>query len=303
MVLRYPLSRRGSRPIRRGSDFQVEGEEARGVEIRDVLWTSGWDSTFRVLDLVFSGATVRPWYVLSETSPRPSTRIELRAMRHIRKALRRHSPSAAERLLPVHVVRETSLTIDESLRTALRNLRDRYGTIADQYVFLAALADQLQMNMEIGLHSGGAMEDVLAGQLEPKRPHISARLKESAGLEFQRLFGRFEFPITDLTKQEMGEIARDQGFHHLMEKTWFCASPALGSPCGYCAPCRSARETGMEHRVGPLRSWKWLSYRTTWWRVKNPPKVLAQKARSTLIRMASAVRSAGREFPLISSHR
>ncbi|HET8985545.1 MAG TPA: hypothetical protein VFN03_07280, partial [Trueperaceae bacterium] len=69
------------------------------TDTRDLLWTSGWDSTFRLLcALLLEDAHVRPHYV-SDPS-RPSTAAELKAMANIRSAIVRQYPEAAERLLP-----------------------------------------------------------------------------------------------------------------------------------------------------------------------------------------------------------
>ena len=65
--------------------------------VHRVLWTGGWDSTFRVLELVLHWkVSVEPHYVIFH----PSAPQEMAAMDAIRQAL----GSDAERILPTRAV-------------------------------------------------------------------------------------------------------------------------------------------------------------------------------------------------------
>jgi hypothetical protein len=67
-----------------------------------LLWTGGWDSTFRLLWLVLvEQRPVQPVYLIDAC--RGSTGMELRAMAAIRREVARQHPEAAARLLPVHI--------------------------------------------------------------------------------------------------------------------------------------------------------------------------------------------------------
>ena len=68
-----------------------------------MLWTAGWDSTFRVADLLVNGtAVVQPWYAVDPY--RRSTATELATQDVIRAHLAELDPAAARRLLPVTLV-------------------------------------------------------------------------------------------------------------------------------------------------------------------------------------------------------
>ncbi|HEY1145990.1 MAG TPA: hypothetical protein VGE84_06590, partial [Allosphingosinicella sp.] len=109
-------------------------------DIHKVLWTAGWDSTFRVLDLVLvQGVPVQPIYLVIRQ--RPSTSLEMAHMYLIRLKLAERSEAAAERLLPTLYYSKDSLRRDEAIGRAFRAMRrDKY--LGEQYEWLARLAAQ-----------------------------------------------------------------------------------------------------------------------------------------------------------------
>jgi len=76
------------------------------------------------------------------------------------------------------------------------------------------------------------------------------RLSENPSLPELKLFSYFTFPLLEMTKLEMAEKAKESGFSHIMEETWFCYNPLKdGKPCGVCNPCKYTREEGLGRRV------------------------------------------------------
>jgi len=74
------------------------------------------------------------------------------------------------------------------------------------------------------------------------------------------VFGRFRFPILQLTKRDMKDISGAMGFSEIMEKTWFCYTPtADGKPCGLCNPCMSTIQEGLGRRIPPISRLKYYS--------------------------------------------
>lgn len=60
--------------------------------IVNLLWTGGWDSTFRLLELLeHTGQTIQPHYIVDPG--RPSFKLEMKQMAEIRGKLVRASPS------------------------------------------------------------------------------------------------------------------------------------------------------------------------------------------------------------------
>jgi len=54
-----------------------------------------------------------------------------------------------------------------------------------------------------------------------------------------------------MTKLDMLNTARQNGWLGIMKKTWFCHQPIFGKiPCGKCDPCQQTmNERGMKKRI------------------------------------------------------
>ncbi|HWI24240.1 MAG TPA: hypothetical protein VNS59_04895, partial [Lysobacter sp.] len=99
-----------------------------------LLWTGGWDSTFRLLELLLlHRLPVAPHYVADPT--RASTQTELETMARIGDTLRATHPRTRALLQPVRVAAIGDVPPDGESIEALRAIRTRLF-IGDQYAWL-----------------------------------------------------------------------------------------------------------------------------------------------------------------------
>lgn len=229
------------------TDTQRDLDDPRSA-IHKVFWTGGWDSTFRVLDLVLCRhQTVTPYYVRDAT--RQSTPQEFATMQQLRTAINERAQGGA--LL-------NTRTFDASDARPVPELREKFTSlkisreIGDQYLWLAELAQQhalegievcVQHNEEFFFLDPRLTDSRYAYGLEPVRPALDETAPES-------LFNLFSFPTLPIGKAEMREYAHEQGFLDLLEQTWFCHLPTRsGQPCGFCIPCRMTASKGIGYRL------------------------------------------------------
>src|SRR5262245_9329039 len=100
-----------------------------------LLWTGGWDSTFRLLCLVLEHRVpVQPSYLLDER--RVSAPIELVTMERLRERLATLHPHTRELLLPTRIERVPPVAPDDDIQRAFNRIL-RTHRIGDQYAFLA----------------------------------------------------------------------------------------------------------------------------------------------------------------------
>jgi hypothetical protein len=210
----------------------------------NVLWTSGWDSTYRVADLLLvQGREVQPWYVMD--SARMSTKRELDTMQDMREAFATKSPDAGRRLLPTKVFAVESIPTDAAITASFRELAGR-SHLGGQYDWLARLAKAEDVQLELSIHKDDRAHGFLDG-LTVADEHGIYRVAPDADLP---VFERFLFPLFEMTKLEMQEAGERHGFADIQSMTWFCFNPLLdGKPCGFCNPCQYTREEGMGWRV------------------------------------------------------
>lgn len=213
-----------------------------------VLWTGGWDSTFRVLQLALTKArAVQPWYVVE--GERRASSAERDAMRSIRDRLRAINSGAADRVRETIEVRLDEVAPDAHLFAHYEACL-QYGFIGGQYEWLARLcAERRIAPMELAVHRDDKARELLVELIDATRTQLDPRF---AGDPRYELFRCFRFPLFDMTKRQMRNAAREAGFEELMNLTWFCHQPRNGEPCGVCNPCIYTIEEGLGDRI-PLR--------------------------------------------------
>lgn len=233
----------------------------------DLLWTSGWDSTFRLLSaLLLEDAWVRPHYIVDP--PRASTEAELATMTRIRDALAREYPEAAARLLPTCITRKPAIPGLGTTTNRFDALAAK-GHLGTQYEWLARYAAGAGLvDLELAIHYDDKAHAHLDGHVVPIRTRSSTVYRlapDEAGSDLA-LFGRFSFPVFDLTKLDMQRIAAEKGFADLLELSWFCHRPLRATPCGVCGPCFDAIREGLGHRLPRSSHVRNRIYRVVPWR-------------------------------------
>jgi 7-cyano-7-deazaguanine synthase in queuosine biosynthesis len=240
-----------------------------------LLWTGGWDSTYRLMCLVLTHkARTQPLYVLD--TGRPSTLTELDAMTAIRRRLLQEHPHTAELLLPVELVLLDDIPGDPDIESKHRELKRQNPDYPNQYNWLARLAkargiEGLELCVE--KHIGGGTFESLRNVIElvhdDEYPTEYYRVADNPANPALRLFHAFRFPLLGIDKMGMGRAAAEQGFGSYLEMTWFCHRPLNGRPCGTCSPCRDAADLGLKRRV-PWRNRTLRRYLSApLWRAKD----------------------------------
>ena len=221
-------------------------------EATDLLWTGGWDSTFRLLQLLLVlGVKVQPYYIIDKA--RRSTDVEIRTIKVIKEQLFAKYPQTRELLLETKFTKVSDLRPNPELTAVFeRLLKHKY--IGSQYEWLARFCSENEIEgMELSIHRDDKAHELL----EPFVQQVQTELgtcyklnKELYGSEEYKLFRYFKFPLFDLSKRNMQNVAKNHGFEDLMNLTWFCHAPRANSqPCGVCNPCIYTIEEGLWNRV------------------------------------------------------
>lgn len=246
----------------------------------DVLWTGGWDSTFRVIQAVLvEQREVRPHYIIDPV--RRSSLLELQAISAVRAALHRLDPAAADRIHELKITPLMEIPGDTSITSAYREMRTR-AYLGSQYEWLARYAESKRLErLELSVHVDDKAYHFLEGKVEATGEGIW-RLRNDAPSREQKIFSRFSFPLLTLAKLQMREQASDHAFLSVLENAWFCHHPLGGQPCGLCNPCRYTVEEGMGYRL----PWQGrLRYRFRFLRhALQAKRTLVRKSRQVFVR-------------------
>ena len=238
-----------------------------------LLWTGGWDSTFRLLQLLLiHRLPVAPLYLQDPT--RASTQIELRTMARIGDRLRDAYPHTRELLRPLRTAAVADIADDAEIDAALREIRKRVF-IGSQYAWLPAYCKHNAIDdIELGVHIDDKVQALVrpfAVAFDHPGGYRSIRVDPMhADTPEYRLFRYFSFPLFGIDKVGIGRQAEAEGWNELMDMTWFCHTPAHGRPCGICPPCVYTIEEGLARRVPASRRVLSFFYRRLALPVKEP---------------------------------
>lgn len=219
---------------------------------RPVFWTSGWDSTYMVIQLLRAGDTVQPIYIYNPK--RKSRHHELAALDCLSAIIPARIKTG--QLLPYRVVNLKDIEIDPGIARAFDEILETIPTgqrpLGYQYRYLASFLKQY--HDEVPVVALG-----LEKALSPETCACSAVIRQFGALtpdmriDTQRstpalitLLGNFEFPIMNVTEPEMRQNVKDWGYEDIMREIWFCHRPVKGKPCGFCNPCSSKIAGGMD---------------------------------------------------------
>ncbi len=222
-----------------------------------LLWTGGWDSTFRLLQRVLvEKQPVQPVYLINPD--RQSLRQELKSIALISEKLSAEYPETKTRLLELKIIGAFCLEPLKKYQQAFKNIliKQYLGT---QYAWLATYCEHMSwQNVELAIHrddnaQSGAHQLLRRFVTDPDGNGIYQLNPDYQYTDEYTLFQRFRFPLFNLNKIQMQSIAEAAGFNALMQLTWFCHTPMRGSQaCGLCNPCRYTIEEGMGHRISRL---------------------------------------------------
>ncbi|MBN1386932.1 MAG: hypothetical protein JW965_00710 [Bacteroidales bacterium] len=196
----------------------------------NVFWTGGFDSTFRLIQLLTTTPSqVQPHYIVRHED---STGIEIATMIRIRRAIVRRYPDVRSRFLPTIYINEDLIPRHEDIDEKINDLQ-KLGKVAEQY--------QIMSNY---------CREFIPDKIEVALTSISGEKAFFNHFKNSEAFRNFEYPIVGLTKKDMLKIAKMNKWEELLYMTSFCRRPRIKiKPCGTCGPCTDAVASGMGFRL------------------------------------------------------
>jgi len=222
----------------------------------NLLWTGGWDSTFRFLQIVIDyKQPVQPYYIID--TGRDSTLIEIDTRHNIINEVIDRYPYAKALILPTKFTSLAEVASYTDISDKFSVLKNEMH-IGSQYGWLPMFARQHGIDdLELSLEKSDRVTHFNDMDLyEPLGNHPAGRvyqMKRSIPEENPKsIYKCFHFPLLDYTKIDMLEHSKNHGYFDILNLSWFCFTPINGKPCGLCNPCKSVVIEGLEHRMPPL---------------------------------------------------
>ncbi|KAA6232310.1 hypothetical protein FP507_03785 [Chlorobium phaeovibrioides] len=216
----------------------------------NLFWTGGWDSTFRLCDLIFNqGRCVKPIYILDHE--RKSFREEVMTMVLIKRLIDARVPECL--IHPLEIVLKEDIPQAQEVSQLYHNLVKKYSRLGTQFEWLTRFAQWKGLNdIEIAIEANGFSPSapvflkLQENIIQDGSNNILCDHPADPSLE---LFRPFHFPLIKIWKTEMVRMSKEYSFFDILEKTWFCHKPLNGLPCGVCKPCVSVMNEHMGFRM------------------------------------------------------
>lgn len=221
-------------------------------KVVNVLWTGGYDSSFRMVQLSKIGVVIQPYYL---SDNRRSEKNELNAIAQITADIKKN-PQTKCTILPLIVSNTSDVKPNAEITKSFRKLR-KVGRIGTQYDWLARFSEEHSLQgLELGIEKAASCQVVTIfnkfnAKLELVNDGDVAYYQidgDQSHPDIVKVFGQFHYPLLNMTKIDMLAEYKRLGFEDTVTKTWFCFNPINNKPCGLCNPCRSALSEGMEFR-------------------------------------------------------
>lgn len=257
-VNRQPAGNNSEEPKIQQSSLGA-GTEPTEEKIFYLYWTGGFDSTFRLCEMLINEKKiVQPIYVSlqldnnceSEESCnklwlRRNRQQEKQAMLAIRKTLKSKYPKAAPRLLPTLYIDKDidDNTFNQAFESKFYSNNLWPGKRKKhQYLFLSKYAYYHKLYVDIGvlgIHQKKALTTFLNTNLVP----VSLGPKKSKNYKVNipgHYLAYLRFPLFGRTKEDLLVKARKYGYEDILKLSWSCwfPNPANNKPCGKCPMCK-----------------------------------------------------------------
>ena len=223
----------------------MKNEDLKNKTVR-ILWTGGWDSTFRIVELSREDVNIEPVYVCDPN--RKSIENEKVAMKEVIKALKMRKETKAN-FGDIKEINLKDIPQDAKITEAYETVAKETG-LGSQHEWLARLGKQIP-GMEMGTEAGTPETSHIIDALQKFTKldiinGIGRVNKELSTEEGNLVLGWFDYPIIEQNEHDMLLLMKKWGYEDIMKHIWFCHAPINGEPCGFCHPCHVKIESHME---------------------------------------------------------
>ncbi len=220
-------------------------KKGENSNIYNLLWTGGFDSTYRLIELSMRDVVIQPMYVIDPG--RSSIKYEEKAREKILDMLSKKEKTKAK-ILPIKKIKLEDIPKNEEIEKAYQLFKEE-AEMGSQHEWLARLALQyngLEICIEkaLGEHAPVRNSILNHGKLIKTDDGYIVD-KDNSSKELNLILGNLRLPIFDKTNLEMVEDIKKWGYEDVIKNIWFCYTPIDGKPCGVCNPCSTKVDSKM----------------------------------------------------------
>jgi Queuosine biosynthesis protein QueC len=226
------------------SDHVADHLDRPNRRTRYIFWTGGFDSTFRICQMLADESArypIQPLYIIDDKVDGPNggrrnRAKEIRTMNFLRKELRKAFPFSYHRLKETLYIDN----VDHSYQ------REHFDSCMSKLIGSGCASRMHTQYRVMAIHTlkNGIVAEVgTEGRNEGAViKHILPYLKGGYSLKREpreyRIFKNIRWPLSLYKKSDMLDEAKRDGYAPLLKKTFSCWFPDGDTPCGKCKMCK-----------------------------------------------------------------
>lgn len=221
-----------------------------------ILWTGGYDSTFRICQaLIDEKEIVQPIYISDIIDNKPekinerrhSLKNEYDAMNKIRLEINKLFPFTKISFLPLIDIKKINIDYDIRFHMSVLKKQNRVRRAICQYGAISQLSINLNYNSNKIKYLEVSVEKDPHNSRMYKTIHNKVNcynnkcyLKSNLNREDESLsiFNYLVFSTLNYTKQDMLDISKKGNYENILKLTWSCWYPKNNMPCKKCIMCK-----------------------------------------------------------------
>ena len=212
--------------------------------VYDLLWTGGFDSTFRLCQLAKEEKMVQPYYIMNPQ--RHSTALEIKAQQNILDFL--NQKGLGNTILPVQYVELNSIPFNIEISNSFETIQKKFFMLP-QFRWLSAFSKMhkgIELCNEKPPRSVSAIHNIFYWKATLKNDEFGRTVldKEKSDATIFFFFGDFSYPILDKTEIEMFSLLKEWGLADVIDLIRFC-DMEQEEPCGICPCCVGKWDVGI----------------------------------------------------------
>jgi len=235
-------------------ESQIRDNFTHTRQLVKILWTGGFDSTYRMIQLSKLELLIQPYYLIDK---RKSTQFELNAISAIIGDIQKH-PDTKCIILPLITFKVADIKPDNDISETYNRIH-KLTNLGSQYDWLSRFT-KTHAGLEICIEKSEfgklyccILKNASIIKITEGKIVYCILDIEKSNVDLIKVFGKFHFPLPlfEITKLEIIEEFKKLGFEDTIQKTWFCHTPVNKESCGICNPCKTVVGEGMAFRLSP----------------------------------------------------
>tara|TARA_Y100000589_G_scaffold327052_1_gene368131 strand:+ start:9662 stop:11242 length:1581 start_codon:yes stop_codon:yes gene_type:complete len=196
-------------------------------KVKNVFWSGGQSSTYRVIELLLSGYIVNPFYMAFSLDGERGVAERIIHINKLYNLIQKKISKYKNNLLPINYIYENDITI-----TTTKEYREKMEFLPNKYFHFLNYAIQTNTLFEVCTPLLTSSNEKLKSYINYNGDHNTHDLD---------LFKKITFPNRSIDKLNTYILMFYKGYHTLIDSTWDCDKPKHSKVCNKCDKCTNRK--------------------------------------------------------------